>query len=153
MRFEGTERIAASQPKVWAFLMDPQQVGSCGPGVESVEPVDATHFKARATVGVGFIKTRFVVDMEMADLHEPDSATMKAHGQALKAIDRIIRADGNPADVIAPANRIAENAAQLPSLFPTGSGPAKNPGKTEAAGAIWQQFDDFSAKAANLQAV
>ena len=82
MRFEGTERIAASQPKVWAFLMDPQQVGSCGPGVESVEPVDATHFKARATVGVGFIKARFVVDMEMADLHEPDSATMKAHGQA-----------------------------------------------------------------------
>ncbi|HEY7941427.1 MAG TPA: carbon monoxide dehydrogenase subunit G [Candidatus Limnocylindrales bacterium] len=82
MRFEGTEHIAASQPKVWAFLMDPQQVGSCGPGVESVEPVDATHFKARATVGVGFIKARFVVDMEMADLHEPDSATMKAHGQA-----------------------------------------------------------------------
>jgi len=82
MRFEGTERITASQPKVWAFLMDPQQVGSCGPGVESVEPVDATHFKARATVGVGFIKARFVVDMEMADLHEPDAATMKAHGQA-----------------------------------------------------------------------
>jgi uncharacterized protein len=82
MRFEGTERIAATQPKVWAFLMDPQQVGTCGPGVESVEPVDATHFKARATVGVGFIKARFVVDMEMADLHEPDSATMKAHGQA-----------------------------------------------------------------------
>ncbi len=82
MRFEGTERVAATQPKVWAFLMDPQQVGSCGPGVESVEPVDATHFKARATVGVGFIKARFVVDMEMADLHEPDSATMKAHGQA-----------------------------------------------------------------------
>ncbi|HXR27267.1 MAG TPA: carbon monoxide dehydrogenase subunit G [Candidatus Baltobacteraceae bacterium] len=82
MRFEGTERVAATQPKVWAFLMDPQQVGTCGPGVESIEPVDATHFKARATVGVGFIKARFVVDMEMADLHEPDAATMKAHGQA-----------------------------------------------------------------------
>jgi len=82
MRFEGTERISASQPRVWAFLIDPQQVGSCGHGAESVEPVDATHFKARATVGVGCIKARFVVDMEMADLHEPDSATMKAHGQA-----------------------------------------------------------------------
>ena len=82
MRFEGTERVAAPQAKVWAFLMDPQQVGTCGPGVERVEPVDATHFKARATVGVGFIKARFNVDMEMADLHEPDSATIKAHGQA-----------------------------------------------------------------------
>jgi uncharacterized protein len=82
MRFEGTERVAAPQAKVWAFLMDPQQVGTCGPGVESVEAVDATHFKARATIGVGFIKARFVVDMEMADLHEPDAATIKAHGQA-----------------------------------------------------------------------
>jgi carbon monoxide dehydrogenase subunit G len=82
MRFEGTERVAAPQAKVWTFLMDPQQVGTCGPGVESVEPVDPTHFKARATVGVGFIKARFVVDMEMADLHEPDAATIKAHGQA-----------------------------------------------------------------------
>ena len=44
--------------------------------------VDATHFKARAKVGVGFINARFVVDMEMADLHEPDAATIKAHGQA-----------------------------------------------------------------------
>lgn len=82
MRFEGSERIAAPQAKVWAFLMDPQQVGSCGPGVESVEPVDATHFRARAKVGIGFISARFVVDMEMADLVEPDHATIKAHGQA-----------------------------------------------------------------------
>jgi carbon monoxide dehydrogenase subunit G len=82
MRFEGTEHVAAAQPTVWAFLLDPQQVGSCGPGVESVEPVDATHFKARATVGVGFIKARFAVDLEMADLHEPDTATIKVHGQA-----------------------------------------------------------------------
>lgn len=82
MRFEGSERIAAPQAKVWAFLMDPQQVGSCGPGVESVEPVDATHFRAKAKVGVGFISARFVVDMEMADLTEPSHATIKAHGQA-----------------------------------------------------------------------
>lgn len=106
MQFEGTERVAASQAKVWAFLMDPQQVGTCGPGVESVEPVDATHFKARATVGVGFIKARFVVDMEMADLHEPDSATMKAHGQAPgSAVDATatmqLTADGADATTLA----------------------------------------------------
>jgi carbon monoxide dehydrogenase subunit G len=82
MRFEGSERIAAPQAKVWAFLMDPQRVGSCGPGVETVEPVDATHFRARAKVGIGFISARFVVDMEMADLAEPNHATIKAHGQA-----------------------------------------------------------------------
>ena len=55
MQFNGTEEIAASRAKVWRFLMDPQQVGSCGPGVQSIEVVDADHFNARAKVGVGFI--------------------------------------------------------------------------------------------------
>ncbi|HSK51847.1 MAG TPA: carbon monoxide dehydrogenase subunit G, partial [Clostridia bacterium] len=68
--------------KVWAFLIDPNQVGSCGPGVESIEVVDDTHFKATAKVGVGFISARFVVNMEMAELAAPDRALIKAHGQA-----------------------------------------------------------------------
>ena len=51
----GTVQIAAPRDRVWAFLMDPNQVGSCGPGVESIEVIDADHFKAKAKVGVGFI--------------------------------------------------------------------------------------------------
>src|SRR5579859_6857853 len=82
MQFSGTERIGASRAAVWSFLMDPLQVGACGPGVESVEPIDATHFKAVAKVGIGFISARFVVNMEMADLVELESAVLKAHGQA-----------------------------------------------------------------------
>ena len=48
--------------------MDPNQVGSCGPGVESIDVIDETHFKAKAKVGVGFIKAHFTIDMEMTDL-------------------------------------------------------------------------------------
>jgi len=82
MKFSGILEINAPRERVWAFLIDPNQVGSCGPGVESIEVVDATHFRARAKVGVGFISARFVVDMEMAELQAPDSAVIKAHGQA-----------------------------------------------------------------------
>ena len=82
MHFEGTVEIAASRDKVWAFVIDPQQVGSCGPGVESIEVVDATHFRARAKVGVGFISAKFVVDLEMAETDPPNKAVIKAHGQA-----------------------------------------------------------------------
>jgi carbon monoxide dehydrogenase subunit G len=82
MQFSGTVDIRASRDRVWAFLIDPNQVGSCGPGVESIEIVDATHFRARAKVGVGFISARFVVDMTMAELEAPDRALIKAHGQA-----------------------------------------------------------------------
>lgn len=82
MHFEGSTKIAASRDKVWAFVTDPKQVGQCGPGVESIEVVDDTHFKATAKVGVGFISARFVVNMEFAERNAPDSAVIKAHGQA-----------------------------------------------------------------------
>ena len=82
MHFEGTVAINAPRDRVWAFLIDPNQVGSCGPGVETIEPVDDTHFKATARVGIGFISARFVVHMELAELVEPDRALIKAHGQA-----------------------------------------------------------------------
>jgi len=82
MQFAGKVEIAAPRDRVWAFLMDPNQVGQCGPGVESIEVVDETHFKATAKVGIGFISARFNVDMEFAEVHPPDDATIKAHGQA-----------------------------------------------------------------------
>jgi carbon monoxide dehydrogenase subunit G len=82
MHFEGTVQIAAPRDRVWAFVIDPSQVGQCGPGVESVDVIDATHFKATAKVGVGFISARFVVELEMAELQPPERAVIKAHGQA-----------------------------------------------------------------------
>ena len=82
MRFEGTVTIAAPRDRVWAFVIDPNQVGRCGPGVESIEVIDDRHFKATAKVGIGFISARFVVNMEFAEVNAPDDATIKAHGQA-----------------------------------------------------------------------
>lgn len=82
MKFAGTVEIAAPRDRVWEFVTDPNQVGQCGPGVESIEVVDPTHFKATAKVGVGFITARFVVNLEMAEQQAPDRAVIKAHGQA-----------------------------------------------------------------------
>jgi uncharacterized protein len=82
MKFNGTVDINAPRDRVWAFLMDPDQVGPCGPGVESIEVVDADHFKAKAKVGIGFISARFNIDMSIAERDEPNNAVIKAHGQA-----------------------------------------------------------------------
>lgn len=82
MHFEGSTEINAPRDKVWAYVTDPNQVGQCGPGVESIEVIDDTHFKATAKVGIGFISARFVVNMEFAELTAPDAALIKAHGQA-----------------------------------------------------------------------
>ena len=82
MQFQGTVQIDAARHRVWAFLMDPRQVGSCGPGVESIEIIDADHCKAKAKVGVGYISARFAVDMTVAERNEPVLAVLKVHGQA-----------------------------------------------------------------------
>jgi carbon monoxide dehydrogenase subunit G len=82
MKFNGTVDINAPRDRVWAFLMDPDQVGPCGPGVESIEVIDADHFKAKAKVGIGFISARFNIDMSIAERDEPNYAVIKAHGQA-----------------------------------------------------------------------
>jgi carbon monoxide dehydrogenase subunit G len=98
MKFAGTVDIAAPRDKVWAFVIDPNQVGQCGPGVESIDVIDDTHFKATAKVGIGFINARFVVNMEMAELTAPDQAVIKAHGQApgsaVDATARMTLSDG-----------------------------------------------------------
>ncbi len=82
MHFEGTVEIAAPRSRVWTFVIDPVEAGSCGPGVESVELLDPTHFKARAKVGIGFISARFVLDREIVTVTESEVAEVKAHGQA-----------------------------------------------------------------------
>lgn len=82
MNFSGSVDIRAPRARVWSFVTDPNQVGQCGPGVESIEVVDESNFKATARVGIGFVTARFVVRIQMADQQPPDRAVIKAHGQA-----------------------------------------------------------------------
>ena len=82
MQFSGSTEINAPRDRVWAFVIDPQQVGWCGPGVESIEATDATHFSAKAKVGIGIISARFTVDLELVEASEPERAVIKARGQA-----------------------------------------------------------------------
>lgn len=82
MQFSGTTEIQAPRANVWAFVVDPEQVGWCGPGVEAIEAVDATHFKARAKVGIGPISARFAVNLELAEAVEPERAVIRASGNA-----------------------------------------------------------------------
>ena len=82
MQFSGATEINAPRDRTWAFIIDPQQVGWCGPGVESIEALDATHFRAKAKVGIGIISAWFTVDLELVEADPPDRAVIKATGQA-----------------------------------------------------------------------
>ncbi len=100
MKFEGTVEIHAPRQQVWDFLIDPEQIGSCGPGVQSIETVDDSHFKVHAKVGVGFISARFVVNAEFVELDAPTHAVISARGtapgSAVDATARMALRDSDP---------------------------------------------------------
>jgi uncharacterized protein len=82
LEFSGAPEITAPREKVWARLMDPNFVAASAPGVESVEPVDSTHFKVISGLGVGSVKVRFKLDVELSDIVEPERLRMAARGKA-----------------------------------------------------------------------
>jgi cytochrome c556 len=77
----------------------------------------------------------------------PRVDAMKTLGQNMKAIKELISAGGPAADAAAPAQKIAEIAAKIPSLFPKGSDTPDDGAKPE----IWTHWDDFTAKAKALE--
>jgi len=80
--FSGAPVITASPQKVWERLLDPDFVAASAPGVESVEALDATHFKVVSAFGVGSVKVRFKLDVELFDIVERQSLKMRARGKA-----------------------------------------------------------------------
>jgi carbon monoxide dehydrogenase subunit G len=82
LEFSGSPAIAAPRERVWERLMDPHFVAQSAPGVESVEAVDPTHFKVISGFGVGSIRVRFTMDVELFDIEAGKSAKMRVRGKA-----------------------------------------------------------------------
>ena len=83
MEFDGTVNIKASREKVWAFLIDPEAVSECAPGVNNLEIlVPGKKFRAIVVVGVGSVRSSFAMDVEFLELDAPKCAKLKAHGKA-----------------------------------------------------------------------
>lgn len=82
LEFSGSPAIAAPRERVWERLMDPHFVAQSAPGVESVQVIDPTHFKVVSGFGVGSIKVRFAMDVELYDIVDGRSAKMRVRGKA-----------------------------------------------------------------------
>ena len=82
LEFAGSPEITAPRERVWQRLMDPHFVAKSAPGVESVEVIDPTHFKVISGFGVGSIKLRFSMDVELFDIVPGRSARMRVRGKA-----------------------------------------------------------------------
>lgn len=92
LEFSGAPVVTATREAVWERLMDPNFVAASAPGVESVEAVDPRHFKVVSGLGVGAIKVKFKLDVELHDVVERESLRMRARGKAPgSAVDVVSR--------------------------------------------------------------
>lgn len=82
LEFSGSPTVAAPRGRVWERLMDPDFVARSAPGVESVDTIDPTHFKVVSGFGVGSIKVRFAMVVELFDVVDNESAKMRIRGKA-----------------------------------------------------------------------
>jgi carbon monoxide dehydrogenase subunit G len=82
MDFTGTVDIGAPRAAVWELLLDFEQLAQCGPGVESIERLDATHARVRAKIGVAFMTMGFAIDLELVEVEAPERAVIRATGAA-----------------------------------------------------------------------
>jgi carbon monoxide dehydrogenase subunit G len=82
VKLDGRAQIRATRPAVWTLILDPERVAACLPGVESIHRLDETRFKVNARVNLGFFAVGVGVDVEYAEVHEPDDVTVRARGHA-----------------------------------------------------------------------
>ena len=80
LQFSGSPEIRAPRHSVWQRLVDPRFVAGSAPGIESVEVIDATHFRVISGFGPRGMKARITLDGELFDLVPGSSAKMRLRG-------------------------------------------------------------------------
>jgi len=87
--FEEEFTVSAAPDAVWDFLLDPTRVAPCLPGCESVELEDATTYKVRLTVKVGFLSTTQSLKVELVELDRPRHLVSVARGDDRKLASQV----------------------------------------------------------------
>lgn len=92
LQFSGDPLITAPRRIVWERLMDPDFIAASAPGVESVEARDPTHFRVVSGLGVGPMKVRFTLDVELFEVVEPESLRMRSLANGPGSVVEVVSA-------------------------------------------------------------
>ncbi len=82
MRLEGGVEIRAPRERVWAFLLDPDEVRGCLPAVRSVERLGEGRYAAEVKVGVGFLSLVVPAAVAYERTDPPAAMTVTIRGAA-----------------------------------------------------------------------
>ena len=94
LQYSGEEKIPADLDTVWAFVTDPEKVGHCFPEVADVTVQDPTHFEAVVKVGVGPVRGKFKIKVELIPAASKRRIDMKMSGGGFgSTVDQTAGAD------------------------------------------------------------
>jgi hypothetical protein len=101
LQWNGQERIAAAEDKVWAFINDPAKIASCLPDVQQTNVIDAHSFDATVGVALGPVRGKFKFKIALQPAASGSHMDMKISGGGL----------GSVVDLTAGADLTAEGGA------------------------------------------
>ncbi len=71
MDIEKILTVAAPPAQVWALLLDPAVMGSCVPGMKSIQVVSDVEYLAEMHVKIAFVSARFKIKTTIVDTRPP----------------------------------------------------------------------------------
>jgi carbon monoxide dehydrogenase subunit G len=99
LQYSGEEHIPVGPDTVWAFVTNPEKVGRSFPDVVDVSIQDPTHFDAVVQVGVGPVRGKFKLKVELVPDESKRHVDMKITGGGFgSAVDMTAVADVVAAD-------------------------------------------------------
>jgi carbon monoxide dehydrogenase subunit G len=81
MDMNGEYRIPAPRQRVWEALNDPDTLGRCIPGCESIQKTSETSMSAVVQAKVGPVSAKFTGEVTLEDLDPPNGYTIRGEGK------------------------------------------------------------------------
>lgn len=87
--FEEEFTVNATADAVWDFLLDPTRLAACIPGCESLQVEDATTYRVRLTVKVGFLSTTQDLRLTITEADRPRRLVSVGRGEDKKLASHV----------------------------------------------------------------
>ncbi|VTU12841.1 hypothetical protein SRS16CHR_00080 [Variovorax sp. SRS16] len=81
MEIEKTVVVPAPASRVWALLLDPQVMGGCVPGMQSIEVISDVEYVAEIKVKVSFVSAKFKLRTTIVEQRAPHYLRTEGTGE------------------------------------------------------------------------